>query len=77
MADIINIELHATALVITVEGIDCKETKLVLNDIKSILTMCCEKWQEYEYAIEIDKYDIVDMYELLFKISLDHEIRLY
>lgn len=77
MFDTINIELHAVTLVITVEGIDCKEAKFVLGDIKSILPMCCEKWKEDEYSIEIDRDDITDMYELLFKISLDHEIRLY
>lgn len=73
----VNIELHNLALVITVECADTKEAEYIFNDIKYVLPVCCVKWREYEYAIEIDREDIADMYELLFKISLDHEIRLY
>ena len=73
----VNIELHNTSLVITVECADTKEAMYILSDIRSILPMCCMKWQEYEYAFEIDRDDITDMYELLFKISLDHKVIVY
>lgn len=66
--------IHNTGIVINVEGPDEKENLATMKDIAIEVRRTAEPTMVTDTAIEIARDDIIDFYQLIFDISLDHPV---